>query len=101
MSVEFVCVVGTEKDWRGAFLDAIRSNPSYQLLSSCDDDQLLLRIAKNPPRSNWPEDVTLLFRTGQICVQFHSADRSDRTTLIALLETTLAHFGSAARFTEE
>jgi hypothetical protein len=99
MSIEYFAAVEPSDDCIAALLHELQLDHRYEVLPSPTPRRILLRLTKQPARTEWPEDVEISFRNG-IYIAFHAADRDCRETLLALLKSKLAECGYPVDFEE-
>lgn len=101
MSIELFAKIEASAQYISDIANILKKDESYLILNNPNPSRILLRLKKNPPRVDWPEDVELNFSAEGIFLIFHSANSDDRTGLVRILESTLLKHGKNVCFEEE
>lgn len=101
MSIEYFARMKVDSAVTEGLARQVQADTRFRILDSADPRRLLLQLTRNPPRSEWPEDIEIQFQPDGIYVAFHSATRDDRADVVEFLESTLDSLGSPAKFLED
>jgi len=69
---------------------ATLTSDDFCIIESAREDEVLLRWADAPRRSNWPEDFSLSVIQDGLLLSIHAGTRDQRASIIARIEAYLS-----------
>jgi hypothetical protein len=99
VSIEYRATCTADDAWIEALSEELGRDSRFVVLAR-DPIRLSLRLAKNPLRAQWPEDVDVRLDDAGIYVAFHGGTSADRADVLGILQQALARSGRAASFEE-